>query len=273
MIYRVTTRFLLLSAPLIALLIGCSITRGAAEFIAYRDAFQASRDASNSLFDLMEIAEREQERIVARRERNLDFNPDRDRIFSDLSIPPLTEEYRQSFEAVTRFNELMYGLVTGERAAVLTEQASGLAREIIGITELASGGASTFQTQPLLAILEATAQPAIALQNRRVFSAALADETDAVLALMAEMRAGTPTVFLYLITASGTEKQDEVVRLMADWVVLIDRNISALQEAQSAARSEAVSQIDLVALQARVSEVGAAVRAVREGLASLASQG
>lgn len=252
--------FLILSA--------CTLNSGAAEFIAYRQAFEESRTASEALFDLLGNAERKQQRIVADRTLGGEFDPNSTFLYTDLSDPPLTNEYRLSFDTISRYNQLMVALVTGEQAQVLNDDLDALATSIVSLPASVTGSSNLAAAQAFVPILGTISEFTIGVQNRRIFAEELAAESEAVVSLMLEMRNGAGTIFKF-IRASSSKSQSEVEKLVADWVVLMDRNISALRLAQNAARNPQFGAADVQALQDRIQEIRDAAKGVREGLAQL----
>lgn len=246
----------------------CTLNSGAAEFIAYRQAFEESRTASDALFDLLGNAERKQQRIVADRTLGGEFDPDSTYLYTDLSDPPLTSEYKRSFDAISRYNQLMVALVTGEQAQILNDDLEALATSIVSLPGSVTSSSKLSAVEAFVPILGTISEFSIGVQNRRIFAEELASESEAVVTLMLEMRNGAGTIFKF-IRASSSKSQSEVEKLVADWVVLMDRNISALRQAQNAALNPHLSAADVQALQQRIQEIRDAAKGVREGLAQL----
>ena len=265
-LFDIIQRILVLS--LVFVISACTLNSGAAEFIAYRQAFEESRTSSEALFDLLENAERKQQRIVADRTSGGEFDPDSAFLYTDLSDPPLTSEYRLSFDTISRYNQLMVALVTGEQAQLLNDDLEALATSIVSLPASVTGSSKLAAAQAFIPILGTISEFTIGAQNRRIFAEELAAESEAVVTLMLEMRNGAGTIFKF-IRASSTRSQSDVEKLVADWVVLMDRNISALRLAQNAARNPQISSADIKALQDRVQEIKDAAKSVREGLAQL----
>ncbi len=246
----------------------CTLNSGAAEFIAYRQAFEESRTASDLLFELLANAERKQQRIVADRTQAGEFDPNSAFLYTDLADPPLANEYKRSFDTISRYNELMVALVSGERARVLNSELEALATSIVSLPASLTGSSQLDAATAFVPILGTISQTAIGFQNRRVFAEELAADSDAVIALMQEMRNGADTIYKF-IRASSSKSQSEVEKLVADWVVLMDRNIAALQLARNAARNPQFGAADIQALQQRIQEIRQAAEGVKKGLAQL----
>lgn len=253
---------------LVFVLSACTLNSGAAEFIAYRQAVEESRASSEALFDLLENAERKQQRIVADRTSGGEFDPDSAFLYTDLSDPPLTNEYRLSFDTISRYNQLMVALITGEQAQLLNDDLEALATSILSLPASVTGSSKLAAAQAFIPVLGTISEFTIGVQNRKNFAEELAAESEAVVTLMLEMRNGAGTIFKF-IRSSSTRSQSDVEKLVADWVVLMDRNISALRLAQNAARNPQFSSADIKALQDRVQEIKDAAKSVREGLAQL----
>ena len=250
------------------ILSSCTLNSGAAEFIAYRQAFEESRTASEALFDLLANAERKQQRIVADRTLKGMFDPNSTFLYTDLSDPPLASEYKRSFDTISRYNQIMVALVTGERARVLNDDLESLATSIVSLPGSVTGSSKLGAVEAFIPVLGTISEFSIGIHNRKIFAEELAGESEAVISLMIEMRNGAGTIVNF-IRASSSKSKSEVEKLVADWVVLMDQNISALRQAQNAARNPQFGAADVQALQERIQEIRAAAKEVKEGLAQL----
>lgn len=255
-----------LFAVLMLVLISCAPRAGIEEFIAYRDAFEGSRAASEAMFDLLEIAEREQQRLAAPAGGR--FDPDQAGVFSEIADPPLTDTYRRAFTAISRYNQVMVGLASGETAASLSADLGALGSDGLGFAAAVVPGSNVVGLAEFVPVFQQISRIALTQRARVVFSQELAQNADAVLELMAVMRAHTPEAFDYLRTAGQTE--DRRV-MLSNWVVLLDRNSVSLRLAANAAR-DGTTVGDLAAIRASVAEMNQAATALRQSIAQLASR-
>lgn len=251
----------------------CAERAGIREFTAYSDAFEASRAASDGLFDLLAIAER-RERLLAD-PGGATFDPDRATVFATIGDPPLTAAYRNAFSAITRYNSVMVGLASGQTAGELSGDIAGLAAESAGLASLLISGPQTTLTafEPLAKTLGSTA---LTFRTRAVFRQELAKSAGDVKQLMQTMRTGSATMFRLLVDADEVTLGGDAVRreaqrrLVSDWVVLIDRNIAALDIAIQAGATS--SPGDVAAMRATLEGMRASATAIRTGIAAMASQ-
>lgn len=232
----------------------------------YRDAFEDSRAASEVMFDLLEIAEREQQRLAAPDGGR--FDPDQAGIFSDIADPPLTDAFRRAFTAISRYNQVMVGLASGETAASLSAELGALGSDGLGFATAVVPSSNVADLAEFVPVFQQISNIALTQRARVVFSQELAQNADAVLELMAVMRAHTPEVFDYLRTSGQTEARREI---LSNWVVLLDRNSKSLRLAAEASRKGATVG-DLAAIRASVAEINQAATALRQSIAQLASK-
>lgn len=265
--------FFFLVTALVVQVSACTQRAGFTEFVAYRDAFDASRAASDSLFDLLAVAEQEQQRLAV--PRGGAFDPALASIYSDLAEPPLTREYRRAFATISQYNLVMAGLASGETAQTLSAEITALGTESLGlVSALAPSAAAPAALRASLPVFQQIATLALTYRSRAVFANELAANAEPVIAVMAQMRAGSPAIYDYLRAhgSGGAAREDTLRRMVSDWVVLMDRNIAALRASAAAARSGSVAGADVIALRNSVGEVRAAAEAVRKGIAELASR-
>ncbi|WP_341213401.1 hypothetical protein [uncultured Limimaricola sp.] len=247
----------------------CTPPRGAAQFIQYTEAFSASRQASEALFDLVEVAERDQARLAYNAEL-AEFDPSRPYLYSDLAAPPLASEYRTSFNVISRYNQLMVALITGESAGVLLTQVTELETSALAIAATATSTARLQGLASVMEVISVVARDAVAVRDRRVVAAELAQSADAVMRLMRTMRLGAPDIYNLLRATAGSDNDSTRRRLVADWIVLMDRNIEALQAAVIASENTSRASTEFQSLQARMTELQNAADSIKASLAELA---
>jgi len=257
-----------ISILLIVILSACAFTPGGAEFTAYREAFETSRSSSEALFDLLALAERKQEKLAAG-SAQYSFDPNAAYLYTDTADPPLTNEYRLSFNTISEYNQLMMGLLSGDSARTLSGDAQQLASEVSGTAAALAGKAAFLQVDTLISIAGTLSEAGLIYNNRNLFTQKLAGHSEAVVKLMKAMRDNSGQIYKNLsTTGANLEKHQKVV---ADWVILIDRNIGALEAALDSAQNPRIQAADLVTLQNRMTEIRDAAKSVREGLAELAA--
>lgn len=220
----------LLALPLLS----CTLNAGVAEFVAYRDAFEASRGASDSLFDLLSIAERNERQLIA--PRGPEFSVPDAPAFATIGEPPLTAAYRRAFATITQYNLVMVGLASGTSARQLSGEIAGLASDSTSLAAVLVPGLEV-NLLPFRELAETLGAIALTLPTRARFQQELVANSEPVIQLMRQMRDGSPLIFLMLSNASqtelgaGTERRETLRQVVSDWVVLLNRNIEALEVA------------------------------------------
>lgn len=271
LLFSYATR-LLQTALLVVVLLSCTRNAGVAEFVAYRDAFEASRSASDSLFDLLAIAEREERRLIV--SRGPEFSVDDASAFATIGEPPLTTSYRHAFATITQYNLVMVGLASGTSAQQLSGEMAGLASKSVGLaTVLVPGlGVNLF---PFVPLAQSLGTIALTHRTRALFQQDLAANSTPVIRLMTAMRDGSTVIFAMLANAGQTElgagagRRETLRQVVSDWVVLMNRNIEALKLASNASRNGS-SGADIATLRSTISDLQNSAEAVREGIALLA---
>jgi hypothetical protein len=254
-------------------LIGCMTRAGIGEFVAYSDAFAASRAASNSLFDMLAVAERDVRRQAA--PRGNAFEPQDAPAFATIGEPPLTAAYRNAFATITRYNAVMVGLASGQSAGRLSADIVGLATDSLALASVLSPGLAV-PIAGFAPLAQSLGQTALTFRTRAVFRQELESSAGDVRRLMETMRDGSPVIFRLLADAGQTtlggddSRREKLREVVSDWVILMNRNIAALDAAIAAGRSG--SEGDIGALRATIAELTDAAQALRTGIAALAMQ-
>ncbi|WP_284416019.1 MULTISPECIES: hypothetical protein [unclassified Bradyrhizobium] len=281
----------------------CAGIQGVEQFEAYRTAFDKTYGASTAILDQLAVQERA---LFMRRYRidgssgSLTFDPNLARYYTDAVDPPGTAAFRHSIDAVKAYNELLYGLATGQTAATLTAKAGQLNGKIIDAAGEAGallGIANQAKIQALGALLNAAftqAQPFIQMgltyQSREEFRHYVIEYHAPVRAILVELRQGTEAIFPVLtaatlrrsrvavtaaegkLTQQEVEKLETYRKLLADWVILIDATIKSIDQAKAAAEAPPTVSGTITGLTTVAIELETASQAARKHLAELAAK-
>jgi hypothetical protein len=288
------------AAALAVSLTACVTFRGVSEFDSYRRAYESAHSVGSRILDQLAAAERHAYAVgypetYAQTGVIRPFVPDDAAYYATGVDPPGTAAFRRALDMVNAYNDLLYGLASGETAnmlsAKLTEfgaqvfatavevrtaagaQGSGALTNLIGALGLAETG-GPFQNVAGLAFRFAT---------REAFRGYVDDYYLPVRRTLEALRNDTPTIFFAL--NFGTIQQynlgelaDDVAvaritnnrALLSDWVLLLDASTSALDRAY-AALSGSPSLIDAVGgMTAAAIEIELVARSAREHMAAAA---
>ncbi len=285
MIYRFGSLLLFILGT--SVLVGCN--SGIAEFQNYQTAYQAQYLQGTQVLDRVAEAER----VVERRQRDRDdvippFDPDKARYYVVVGDPPITGAIRDSLISVNDFNATLVALATGEAAQALTARAGATAASAtsaLGAVTAASGAlaaeSAAFTTAAgaaFTAILPVFQQLA-AIEDRAEFRRVLLQAYPDVRKLVVTIRNdATPAMFelikrSYVVPGSlddvvdGVPKSDlprleQDRRMLAGWVVLLDKTLAAMDRAAAAA-ADPGSSTDLALLTDASIEVRALAESIR----------
>lgn len=273
-------------------LYGCVSRAGVAEFTAYKSVFDDSAAVTTAIIDQLAVSERVVERRVRLEPNSVGidvvFRPDDAAIFSDLADPPLAAQYRRALALVNQYNKLMLGYATGQGFAQLESEILGFAREAGATAEVITGSANLVQgLSPYLGVLEEMAEFALAARSRAVFRERALLYHDDIIGILETMRDGSAEIFPNLtysikseiVNAVGEgrpigplrEKHEKVRVLLSDWVVMMNKNISALNAVKIAVENPSLST-RLAGTTAEIIELRSVVDGVRKHLAELNAQ-
>ena len=241
---------ILLFAAICALTVGCALQAGLPEFKVYNTAFEESRSASTTIIDMLAVAERKQQQAFLKAQhpngRDKKFWPDQAAYYSELADPPLADVYRRGIDVVAQYNKIMLVYATGQGFDTLQAEVSSLGTESLALVNAAQIlGDVAGKASPYVALAQEIAKLALSIRSRAVFREHLIDTAPAVRKLLGSMRDGTRYVFPRLTYTTTTElnllrvggsgnraellkKLDQMRVLLSDWVVLLDRDIAAL---------------------------------------------
>jgi hypothetical protein len=278
----------------------CSFS-GIVEFEAYKSAFDKTHATAQSILDQLAVQERALFLKVNKSARSpVKFNPALARYFTDSVDPPGTQSYRAALDTIKAYNDLLYGLETGQTAEAMTAKISSLESSLVGATNstaalFAAGTAVTPQVTAAITTLDTlfkTLLPFIKsglkFRSRQEFQSFLISAYPTVRELLVELRAGTATIFPVLtaatiarsirdptsgaLTSDETAKIDAYRRLLADWVILIEASIKALDQAKVAAETGPTVGGSITGLTAIATEMDSVAQSARKHLAELATK-
>ena len=266
----------------------CTTYRGLAEFDAYRSAFDKSYETGNAVLDLLAQKERSLY-LKTYPPQALAFDPDLASYYVDTVDPPSTAVFRRSLTTVKAYNDVLYGLASGEAAEALSARLLGLGTSVTAAgretRELLAGGvmpkaaASTVRT--LDARLSAAGELvtfALKYKSRADFRRFALDYHDECQQILLTLREGARDVFPILTAeevdsiTSDMKKIPIYRKLLSDWVLSIDATIVALERVNAALKADA-SALDasIAGLTRSAIELEAAAGAARKHIAELAA--
>ena len=278
----------------VALILG-ACTNGVEEFRYFSEAYKAQAESGETALDRLAVSERKL--LLRKFERSKTdkktkkavipaFNPDEASHIVNLGDPPLTEAIRDSLQSVVRFNEAMTGLATGEAgttlaarmsdAAVSASGAVGSFGTAAGLQEAAAlSGAMKGAVELIKPLFEQLAQ----IEDRARFRTLLIEAYPNVRKMMIGLRAGTTTMFKIhkraYVTRGALGGQVEGVLLtdlpelekermrLAEWVLLLDKAMIAMDEAFLAVKANNVNPTSLVATSQELSQLAETIKRFR----------
>lgn len=274
-------------------------TGGIAEFEAYKTAFDKVQTTSASIFDQLAIQERLLFlRVSPKAHNSVTFDPNLARYYTDSVDPPGTAALRAALDTIKTYNDLLYGLETGQTAEALAGKISALESSLIsGAKDSSSVISGLAKADPrvaaaLPAIDEAfqfllpLVQEALKLRSREYFRAFLVKAYPYVTSLLHELRESTRYIFPVLtaairnskttlisgVTTADNDKVTTYRRLLADWVILIDATIKALDQANAAAQAPPTVVGTITSLTTVAVEMDGVAQSAKKHLAELATK-
>lgn len=268
---------------------GCSDRRGAAQFQLYSEAFGESATTTTAIIDQISVVEKDRLRRQARNPGpsgvDVTFDVEDASIFSDLTDPPLAGQYKRALRTIEAYNKLMLGFATGQGYSLSQAQYKAFADEAVGLLGALKGTVKlSGAIAPVVNILDTVTTVVVSNQSRALFRERALEYHPAIIDLMRIMRAGAPVLFRNL--TAGTEdaiveaivanqptapliaKHEQARVLMSDWVVLMDRNIAALNAVKAAIEAER-GAFDVAGATADLQGFQTAVESIKQELARL----
>lgn len=279
------------------ILAACGLSQGIAEFELYRSAFEKTYGTSTAILDQLAVQERELF-LRSRRGRidptNVRFDPNLARYYTDATDPPGTAAFRRALETVKAYNDLLYGLASGQtsealvgKLADLNSKVSDAVNEAGALLSVASGGellAATTGLNQVLTQIAPFVRIGLTLRSREEFRRYAVEYYPVVRALLIELRQGTRAIFPVLTAATlrrfrnapaGTLSADELKKLetyrklLADWVILIDATVKSLDNVKAAVEADPTIVGTIAGLGAIAVELETTSQAARKHLAEL----
>lgn len=288
------SKFPSLLAVLLAGALAACVYGGVAEFEAYKTAFDSVQSTSTSILDQLALQER---RLFLKLNQNASnprrFNPDLARYYTDSVDPPGTASFRAALATIKTYNDLLYGLETGQTAQALSAKLAALEASITSavndtaalapsVSAQIQAGTTTInglfvELQPFLTL-------ALNAQSQAAFHDFLIQSYPTVRKLLWELRNSTAAIFPMLtsavldsavgrpLTPDETSKISSYRKLLADWVILLETTVKALDAANAAATAPPTIVDRVTGLTTVASELDAAAKSARKNLASVASK-
>lgn len=271
----------------------CATYRGVTEFEAYRSAFEKTYSTSVSILDQLAIHERAQFLRLSPAKPS-QFEPSLAAYYTDAVDPPSTAAFRRSLDTVKAYNDLLYGLASGQTADVLVAKAGELrthalaaGHEVSLLAQLSPQGLgigagldSAFRT------LRPFAELGLTLRSRQQFRRYLVQYHPVVENILIQLRSGTSEIFPVLtdptlrrardsrdgsLTAGERAKVEAYRTLLSDWVILLDGSLAALRQAKAAVEAPATISGSITGLTVTSSELQAAALSARRHIAELSA--
>lgn len=278
----------------------CSVN-GIVEFEAYKSAFDKTQATAGGILDQLAVQERALFLKVNKSARSpIRFNPTLARYYTDSVDPPGTASFRAALDTIKAYNDLLYGLETGQTAQAMTAKISALESSLMSATNSTAGvlaagaavspqvGAAMASLNQIFAQLTPLIQSALTFRSQQEFQAFLISAYPTVRELLLELRASTGVIFPVLtaatvarsirdtgngaLTADESSKIDGYRKLLADWVILIEATIKALDQAKTAADAPPSVMGTITGLTAIASEMDTVSQSARKHMAELASK-
>ncbi len=250
---------------------GCGSTQGAVEFQIYTAAFELQLEAGNHVLDSVARAER----IIAMRRINRrgsipDFRPEEAAYWVDTAPPPVTESIRSSLKILKSYNDALGGLANGESAKALAARQGKLLTDIastgVFIASIPSGTTAIPSSAALISGIDANVKALTKIfeviatgYGRENFRKQLIDAAPKMRSFIEELRASTPIMFELMeqarydegdtsLSATNRAELERERKLLAGWVLLMDKTLFAMDLAIEAASAEQSSVFSSTAM-------------------------
>ena len=268
----------------------CGSTQGVVEFQQYTKAFELQLEAGNHVLDSVARAERIiAKRRIQRRGSIPDFRPEEAAYWIDSAPPPVTESIRSSLKILKSYNDALGGLANGESAKALAARQGKLLTDIAGtgvfIASIPSGAAAIPNSAALLSTINANIASLTKIfeviytrTGRENFRKQLIDAAPIMNSFVVELRKSTPIMFSVMeqsrygetdtsLSGAKLAELERERKLLAGWVLLMDKTLFAMDMAVEAASTAQSSVISTAA----VSEAAIELKVVAEQVKNLRS--
>lgn len=267
----------------------CTTYNGIAEFEAYQRAFNNTYETGAAILDI--VAEKERTIFLnAYPPSSTNYDPDYAAYFVDSVDPPGTAAFRRALNSVRAYNDILYGLASGQTtdalSAKLTSLDASLASAAKETAQLLNIG--TLQRADLvntIGSLDARIKAGIELtkvvlkyQSRGAFRQFAIEYNPVVQELLMSLRDGTAIIFPVLtrdatasIAGIDQVKVSQYRRLLSDWVISLETTMAALNRVGAAIKADATIDSSIAAFTRSAIELEVAAAAARKHLAELAA--
>lgn len=285
---------------LLTLVCGCGTSRGVEEFGVYTEAFQQSRNASEVILDRVAVAERKLWRqctnfqtieksddCILFDSEEYSFSVSHARYVTDAGNPPITNALRRALVAVGVYTNALNGLAAGQTA----EAMAGQVGQLVGIAAAASsaivpiGGAGPLGPVSALASnvnddiasFNMPITQALGFITRAKFRAELLEGQELINRSLDSVLNATPLLFEMLRAEAiiGARSDAEIetaakaarenLRLIANWVLMLETSREALRAAIDASKGEGAGASGLIASAAALTEAAQETRKALAG--------
>jgi hypothetical protein len=273
---------------LLVVLSACSF--GVAEYQLYSNAFDTQFTQGEQVLNKLAAAERVvARRTIAPRSGIADFDPDNAPYYVDAGDPPVTGAIRQALVGLKAYNDALTGLASGESSDAMVNRIGTIVGNLTGalgslgaasiLPGLAGGAALGEQMNGTISSVLPLFKTIAGLAARENFRRRLIATHPKMEALLKALREGTPAMFELFkrsyvqrgsldgtlgISAENAKAMEADRKMLAGWVILMDKSLEAMNAATLAAMRGA-SSTDLAAL----SEASVQLRVLAEQVKSI----
>jgi hypothetical protein len=277
-------------------LAGCASLQGVEQFEEYRRAFERNHATAGAILDQLAIQERKLFLKFQGPRGAVRFDPAYARYYTDSADPPGTAAFRRALDTVKAYNDLLYGLASGQTSEALISkagtfhtklaEASSEVGGLVGIGAATQLGKVSLFLNTAFTTIRPFAQTALTLRSRAEFRRYAIEYYPPVREILVELRTGTGVIFPILAadaldrlrrSPTGNSKEDldkidTYRKLLADWVILIDGSIKALDLVKLAVEADPTIVGAIAGLTATTIELESTSQAARKHLAELAAK-
>jgi hypothetical protein len=268
---------------------GCTTYNGIAEFEVYQKAFVSTYEAGGAILD-----------IVATKERTIflnanppsatTFEPEYAAYYVDSVDPPGTAAFRRAMNSVKAYNDILYGLASGQSVEALSAKLNGLNSSLSSAANetallLKAGSLQRADLTKTIGNLDSRIKAGIELtqfalkyKSREAFRRFAVEYNPVVQEILMSLRDGTRIIFPVLtrdatasITGVDEAKVAQYRALLADWVLGLEVAMVALDRVGSAIKADATIDSSIAAFTKSAVALEVTAVATRKHLAALAA--
>jgi hypothetical protein len=274
---------------LLGLLTACATYNGIAEFEAYQRAFNSTYEAGEAILDI--VAEKERRIFLnAYPPSATNYEPDYASYYVDSADPPGTAAFRRALNSVRAYNDILYGLASGQTTDALSAKLNSLNTSLSSAANettqlLKAGSLSKEDLAKTIGGLDARVKAGIELtqfalryKSREAFRRFAVEFNPVVQDILVSLRDGTQVIFPVLTrdATASIKGVDEVKiaqyrRLLSDWVLGLEVTMVALNRISVAIRADATFDSSIAAFTKSAIDLQLTASATRKHLAALAA--